>query len=79
MRAHATGVFIAPGDFDHLSTWNAMEDFYRMLNPLHERYWVQALNFNSYDDATENGADESLLSAYRINFYLPSSPTKSDI
>lgn len=56
-----------------------MEDFYRMLNPLRERYWVQALNFNSYDDATENGADESLLSAYRINFYLPSSPTKSDI
>ena len=56
-----------------------MEDFYWMLNPLCEHYWVQALNFNSYDDATENSADELLLLVYQINFYLPSSPMKSDI
>lgn len=77
MRAHMTGTFITPGAFDHLSTWNSMQDFYRTLNRCRERLWVEVLDFNGYD-ATEYGADESLLSACCIDFYLPSSPTKSD-
>jgi hypothetical protein len=66
-------VFIPPADFNHQTTWNAMQDFYRTLNQLHEHHWAQAMSFNNYDE-TENGADESMLSAYRIDFYLPSSP-----
>ncbi|KAH9013111.1 hypothetical protein EDB85DRAFT_2098465 [Lactarius pseudohatsudake] len=76
MRAHMTGAFHAPGDFNHRITWNSMNDFYKILDQLRESHWAQALNFDDFDD-TENGADESFLSACRVDFYLPSSPTKS--
>jgi hypothetical protein len=51
-------------------------DFYGILRRLRESHWVHALNFDNLND-TESRADESLLSAYRVDFYLPSSPTKS--
>ena len=77
MRAHATGVFIAPAEFSHEATWVVMKDFYENLNRLHESHWAQALDFDSYGE-TEKAVDESMLSTYRVDFYLPSSPTKSD-
>ena len=73
MRAHLTGVFVAPDDFNHKTTWNSLQDFHRTLSRLREHHWVQVLNFNDYDEV-ENVADESMLSACRIDFYLPSSP-----
>jgi hypothetical protein len=76
MRAHMTGAFIAPADFNHRTSWNSMKDFYGILRRLRESHWVHALNFDNLND-TESRADESLLSAYRVDFYLPSSPTKS--
>ncbi|KAI9436717.1 hypothetical protein H4582DRAFT_1816412, partial [Lactarius indigo] len=75
MRAHLTGGFNAPGDFNHRTTWNSMKDFDRILSQVSESRWAQALNFVAYDE--ENRVDESLLSAYRADFYLSSSPTKS--
>ncbi|KAF8260234.1 hypothetical protein EI94DRAFT_1706462 [Lactarius quietus] len=77
MRTYVMGEFIAPGEFDYPNIWNAMQDFYGILNKLHEHHWVQILNFNSYEEV-ENGADETLLSAFHIDFYLPSSRLKSD-
>ncbi|KAH8990664.1 hypothetical protein EDB86DRAFT_3080297 [Lactarius hatsudake] len=76
MRAHMTGAFHAPGEFNHQITWNSMKDFYKILDQVRESHWAQALNFDDFDD-TESGADESFLSACRVDFYLPSSPTKS--
>ncbi|KAH8977748.1 hypothetical protein EDB86DRAFT_3091503 [Lactarius hatsudake] len=32
MRAHLTGRFNAPGDFNHRTSWNAMKDFDRILD-----------------------------------------------
>ncbi|KAH9160095.1 hypothetical protein EDB89DRAFT_2082498 [Lactarius sanguifluus] len=32
MRAHLTGRFNAPGDFNHQTSWNAMKDFDRILD-----------------------------------------------
>jgi hypothetical protein len=58
MRAHMTGTFIVPAVFNHKSTWNTMQDFYRILGRLREHHWVQALDFNSLVE-TEHGADES--------------------
>ncbi|KAH9015023.1 hypothetical protein EDB84DRAFT_1635082 [Lactarius hengduanensis] len=75
MRAHLTGTFRAPSDFNHRTTWNSMKDFYRILDQISESRWMQALNFTDCDDI-ENPMDESLLSAYRIDIYIPSSPTK---
>ena len=73
MRAHLTGVFIAPDEFNHKTTWNSLRDFHRTLNRLCEHHWEQILNYNDLDES-ENVADESMLSACRIDFYLPSSP-----
>ncbi len=77
MRAHLTGGFNAPGDFNHRTTWNSMKDFDRILDRVSESRWARALNFVDCD--IENRIDESLLSAYRANFYLSSSPTKSGV
>ncbi|KAH8977283.1 hypothetical protein EDB86DRAFT_3092671 [Lactarius hatsudake] len=76
MRAHMTGAFHAPGEFNHQITWNSMKDFYKILDQVRESHWAQALKFDDFDD-TESGTDESFLSACRVDFYLPSSPTKS--
>jgi hypothetical protein len=53
-----------------------MKDFYGILCCLCKSHWVHALNFDNLND-TESRTDESLLLAYRVDFYLPSSPTKS--
>ncbi|KAF8259013.1 hypothetical protein EI94DRAFT_1790722 [Lactarius quietus] len=52
-------------------------DFYTMMKRACESHWKQALNFSSSDDIAERCADESLLSAFRADFFLPPSPTKS--
>jgi hypothetical protein len=73
MRAHVTGVFSPPSDFDHKTCWNTMRQFYQSLGMLHKPQWMKILHFE--DDAImESRADESLLSAYRMDFYIPSSP-----
>ncbi|KAN0130004.1 hypothetical protein V8E53_012158 [Lactarius tabidus] len=76
LRAHMTGAFNAPGDFNHWTTWNLMKDFYKILNRVHESHWGQALSFEDYNDSMESCVDDSMLSAYCMDFYLPpSSPT----
>ncbi|KAH9178032.1 hypothetical protein EDB89DRAFT_2064412 [Lactarius sanguifluus] len=78
MRAHITGAFHAPSDFNHRTMWNSMKDFFQILDQVSESRWTQALNFTGYNDAeNSNHIDESLLSAYHTNFYIPSSPAKS--
>ncbi|KAH9014755.1 hypothetical protein EDB85DRAFT_1876224 [Lactarius pseudohatsudake] len=78
MRAHITGAFHSPSDFNHRTMWNSMKDFFQILNQVSASRWTQALDFTGYDDTENpNHIDESLLSAYRINFYIPSSPAKS--
>ena len=70
MRAHSTGVFNAPGDFDQKTLWNPIRDFYKKISGVGEIHWAQALTF---EDCAEFGVDESLLSAYRNDFFIPSS------
>ncbi|KAH9169309.1 hypothetical protein EDB89DRAFT_2073150 [Lactarius sanguifluus] len=73
MRAHLTGRFNAPGDFNHQTSWNAMKDFDRILDRVSESRWAQALDFV---DCDKDNLDESMLSAYRVDLYLSSSPAK---
>ena len=70
------GAFNTPSDFNHWSTWNSMKDFFKVLDKVRESRWEEALNFNDEDD-TDGHINESLLSAYRVDFYLSSSPTRS--
>ncbi|KAI9440159.1 hypothetical protein BJY52DRAFT_1195572 [Lactarius psammicola] len=77
MRAHLTGGFNVPGDFNHRTTWNSMNDFSRILDQVSEPRWAQALDF--VDCEMENRMDESLLSAYCADFHLSPSPTKSGV
>ncbi|KAH8985195.1 hypothetical protein EDB92DRAFT_2029478 [Lactarius akahatsu] len=76
MRAHLTGRFNAPGDFNHQTSWNAMKDFDRILDQVSESRWARALDFV---DCNKENLDESVLSAYRADFYLSSSPTKPGV
>ncbi|KAH8979307.1 hypothetical protein EDB92DRAFT_390096 [Lactarius akahatsu] len=76
MRAHLTGRFNAPGDFNHRTSWNAMKDFDRILDQVSESCWARALDFV---DCDKENLDESVLSAYRADFYLSSSPTKPGV
>ncbi|KAN0134486.1 hypothetical protein V8E53_007632 [Lactarius tabidus] len=79
LRAHATGAFNAPSDFNHLTTWNSMKDFYKILGRVRESHWKQAMTFDSFDDDDmECRIDESMLSAYCADFYLPSSSPTHD-
>ena len=54
--------------------WNSMQDYYKILGRVCESCWEQALTFENSDDAAESHIDESMLSAYHIDFYLPSTP-----
>ncbi|KAH9172314.1 hypothetical protein EDB89DRAFT_2069978 [Lactarius sanguifluus] len=76
MRAHLTGRFNAPGDFNHQTSWNAMKDFDRILDRVSESRWAQALDFV---DCDKDNLDESMLSAYRVDLYLSSSPAKPGV
>ncbi|KAF8266370.1 hypothetical protein EI94DRAFT_1803221 [Lactarius quietus] len=76
IRAYTTGVFNTPGDFNHQSTWRAMKDFYRMFEKTRPYHWEDVLTFDDHDDP-EDHIDDSTLSAYCADFFLPSSPTKS--
>ncbi|KAH8979527.1 hypothetical protein EDB86DRAFT_3140234 [Lactarius hatsudake] len=76
MRAYLTGRFNAPGDFNHQTSWNAMKDFDRILDRVSESRWAQALDFV---DCDKDNLDESMLSAYRVDLYLSSSPTKPGV
>ena len=51
-----------------------MRDYYKILGRVRESRWEQALTFENSDDAAESRVDESMLSAYRVDFYLPSTP-----
>ncbi|KAH9083726.1 hypothetical protein EDB83DRAFT_2309653 [Lactarius deliciosus] len=56
---------------------SARSNFFQILDQVSKSHWTQALNFTGYDDTENlNNIDESLLSAYHTNFYIPSSPTK---
>jgi len=65
-----------PGDFNHQATWRAMADFYKLFNRTRPSHWEDALKFDNEED-TEDRVDDSMLSAYRTDIFLPSSPTKS--
>ncbi|KAH9046380.1 hypothetical protein EDB83DRAFT_2523371 [Lactarius deliciosus] len=56
MRAHLTGRFNAPGDFNHRTSWNAMKDFDRILDQVSESCWARALDFV---DCDKENLDES--------------------
>ena len=71
MRAHSMGVFNPPGDFDQKTHWNPIRAFYTKISGVGEIHWVRALTFE--DCVTGFGVDESLLSAYRDDFFIPSS------
>jgi hypothetical protein len=78
MRAHAMGVFTAPPEFRHEAVWVAMQDFKKKLGRIRKSHWARAMDFDK-SNKTENAANETTLLVFRFDdFYLPSSPTKSD-
>ena len=75
MKAHQTVIPSVPKVFNHQNIWSSMNDYYGILDGVGQSHWARALNFDDHDN-TESHADESLLSAYRANFFVPSSPMK---
>ena len=79
-RAHITGAFKAPSEFTELATRKPMRDFFKNLARLRESHWEQAMQFTDGFGDGESQIDESMVSAYRADIYLPSSsPCSSNL
>jgi hypothetical protein len=64
----------------HEKYWRPLQVFYGHIDCLSERRWKLVLEFESSDGNNEDSsshADESLISAYRADLYIPVSPEKS--
>ncbi|KAF8256387.1 hypothetical protein EI94DRAFT_1711676 [Lactarius quietus] len=76
MRAYTTGVFNPPGDFNQRTSWPAMQTFYLGFDRVHDFQWAEALDFNETKNIESPCTNQSLLSAFHMDFYIPSSPQK---
>ncbi len=79
ITAHLSGFFVKPPLFDHNHCWRPLEDFFRNLNRVKPEHWVTLLQFfdpNVIDAAEDDQGDRSMISAYRADMFIPSSPIK---
>ncbi|KAH8979009.1 hypothetical protein EDB86DRAFT_3089646 [Lactarius hatsudake] len=70
MRAHMTGAFHAPGEFNHQITWNSMKDFYKILDQVHESHWAQALKFDDFDDTETPQSLGLSIAHYFVSYFV---------
>ena len=71
------GRFDPPRKFTHEEHWQMIQVFYGHIDRLSERRWKLALQCveNRYDGNNEAlHADESMISAFRADLYIPESP-----
>ncbi|KAF8258695.1 hypothetical protein EI94DRAFT_1814782 [Lactarius quietus] len=76
MRAYAKGVFNPSGDFNQRTSWPTMQTFYLGFDHVCDFQWAEALDFDKTENIESPCANQSLLSAFHMDFYIPSSPQK---
>jgi hypothetical protein len=76
--AHEKGSYIEAPIFAYKNYWRPLQQFLGNTDRVSERRWKLILNFKDGDNDTDKDlrADESMISAYRDDLYIPSSPQK---
>ena len=79
--AHKNGAFVAPPPFNHKNCWKPLGDFFANVNKVKEERWASILCTQGPDEDEMDGdsdtrANESMISAFRADMYIPSSPLK---
>ena len=76
--AHLQGSYIQPPMFTHETYWRPLQIFYGHIDCLSERRWKLVLESgrSGSNDDDNLCADESMISAYRADLYIPLSPEK---
>lgn len=81
LAAHFSGAYVAPPPFAHQHYWQPLAMFLSKVDRVSERRWKEILMFghaSDDDDAdSELRADQSTISAFRADLYIPSSPLKA--
>jgi len=81
--AHRNGAFVAPPPFNQGNCWKPLGDFIGNINKVKEERWASILRIQGPDeDKTDVDSDtlgdtranESMISAFRADMYIPSSP-----
>jgi len=79
--AHKNGAFVAPPPFNHKNCWKPLGDFFANVNKVKEERWVSILctqgpDEDETDSDSDTQANKSMISAFRADMYIPSSPLK---
>ena len=82
--AHKTGAFVIPPLFNQSNCWKPLGDFFANINKVKEDRWVSILlsirkpdgDEMDSDDNAQARVNESMISAFRADMYIPSSPLK---
>ena len=79
--AHKNGAFVAPPPFNHKNYWKPLGDFFANVNKVKEEWWASILCTQGPDEDETDGdsdtrANESMISAFRADMYILSSPLK---
>lgn len=77
--AYVTGTYQQPPQFGHNEYWRPLQIFYGHVDRISENHWhcVLALGGNRNKSDEDLDANKSMISAYRGDFYVPSSPLKA--
>jgi hypothetical protein len=75
--AFVKGRYIDPADFAYKTYWKAFQDFLGHTDRVSEGRWGIIMDEKDADeDDDQIEVDESMISAYRGDLYIPSSPQK---
>lgn len=83
--AHISGTYMSPPRFNYDYCWKPLEDFFKNVDKIKVDRWAMLLqvrsnNESEQDDVASDGdsdhANQLMISAYRAEMYVPSSPIK---
>ena len=83
--AHISGTYTSPPHFNYDYCWKPLRDFFKNIDKIKEDRWAMVLQVRSNNegeqgDVASDGdsvhANQSMISAYRAEMYVPSSPIK---
>ena len=76
--AHKNSVFVAPLLFNQRNCWKLLRDFFANINKVKEEQWlhIQGPDEDEMDSDADARANESMISAFRVDMYITSSPLK---
>ena len=78
-----TGAFVMPPLFNQSNCWKPLGVFFANINKVKEDRWASILHIRGSDgdemdgyNNTQAQVNESMISAFRADMYIPSSPLK---